>query len=61
MGNDDKHITDVLNKLKSGTILVKRKIDGKTYPRRFFLHETETFISYAKSHRAFAQPRVCKS
>ncbi len=60
MGNDDKHIADVLNQLKSGAILYKRKIGGKKFSRRFFLNEHEDFISYDKSQRIFGRPRVCK-
>jgi len=60
MNNDDKHAEDVVNPLKSGAVLVKRKINGKKYPRQFFLHEHEDFISYSKSRRIFGHPRICK-
>ncbi|CAM4790482.1 unnamed protein product [Rotaria magnacalcarata] len=58
MSNDEKHITDVLNQLKLGTILIKQKINGKKYPRRFFLHEHEDFISYEASRKTFGKPRI---
>ncbi|CAF3334169.1 unnamed protein product [Rotaria socialis] len=58
MSNDEKRTTDVLNQLKFGTILVKQKINGKKYPRRFFLHEHEDFISYEESRKTFGKPRI---
>ncbi len=57
---DDKHTTDILNKLKSGAILTKRNIDGKKFSRRFFLHEHENFITYEESRKVFGRPRLCK-
>jgi hypothetical protein len=61
MINDDNHLTEVLNQLKSGTILIKQKFNGKKFSRRFFLHEHESFISYDRSHKVFGKPRICKS
>jgi hypothetical protein len=60
MSNDDKHTTEILNQLKNGTILVKRKIDGKKFSRRFFLDKHDNFISYEKPRRVFARPKICK-
>lgn len=61
MSNEEKQATDILNQLKSGTLLIKRKINGKKYPRQFFLHEHETYISYEKSRKRLAKPNICKS
>ncbi|CAF3758936.1 unnamed protein product [Adineta steineri] len=59
MGNDDKHLVNVLKQLKSGAVLVKRKIDGKKYSRRFFLSEHEDFITYQKKKRhIFGRPHI---
>ncbi|UJR36404.1 hypothetical protein I4U23_029127 [Adineta vaga] len=58
MNNDEKHIVDHLTQLKSGVILIKRKINGKKYSRRFFLSEDEDFISYEKSRRIFGHPHI---
>ncbi len=60
MSNDDKDTSNILNQLKAGSILVKRKINGKKFSRRFFLHEHEGFISYEKSRKIFGRPRICK-
>ena len=60
MIDDDKRIMEILNQLKNGTILMKRKIDGKKFPRRFFLDKDEGFISYEKSRRVFVRPKICK-
>ncbi len=60
MINNDKHATDVLNQLKGGTILIKRKLNGQKFSRRFFLHEHEGYISYEKSRKVFREPCVCK-
>jgi hypothetical protein len=60
LSNDDKHATDALDQLKSGTTLVKRKNNGKQFARQFYLHEHEGFVSYQKSRKLFGQPRVCK-
>jgi len=60
MSNNDKYANDILNQLKLGSILIKQKINGKKYSRRFFLHEHEDFISYEKSRKFFHRPRSCK-
>lgn len=60
MNNDEKLIAERLNQLKSGVILVKRKVNGKKYPRRFFLNEQEDYITYEKSRRICGRPRICK-
>ena len=60
MNKDDNHPIEVLNQLKSGAVLVKRKSNGKKFPRRFFLHEREGFISYEGSRKIFGKPRKCK-
>jgi len=60
MSNDDKDTSNILSQLKAGSILVKRKINGKKFSRRFFLHELEGFISYEKSRKIFGRPRICK-
>ena len=60
MNADDKHITDRLQQLKLGATLVKRKVSGKKFARRFFLNEDEEFISYEKSRRIFGQPHICE-
>ncbi len=61
MINDDNHLAEVLNQLKSGSILIKQKSRGKKFSRRFFLHEREDFISYDRSRKIFSKPRKCKS
>ena len=60
MNSDERQSGDILNSLKCGAILVKRKINGKKYSRRFFLDKQEGFISYDKSRKVFGQPAICK-
>lgn len=60
MSNDVNQYADVLNQLKSGFNLVKQKFNGKKFPRRFYLHEREGYISYHQSRKLFGRPRMCK-
>lgn len=60
MGHDDQQMVAILQQLKAGALLVKRKNDGKKFPRRFFLDEHEHFISYHDSHKTWGRPRQCK-
>jgi hypothetical protein len=55
-----EHVASSLNELKAGSRLTKRKHNGEQYPRHYFLHENEYFVSYNLSEKAFAQPRRCK-
>jgi hypothetical protein len=49
-----------LAELKAGSLLTKRKRDGENYPRRYFLHENEYFVTYELSEKNSSQPRRCK-
>ena len=60
MNKDENQVSDILKQLKDGAVLVKRKLNGKKYSRRFFLHEREELISYRHSRRIFGKPRICK-
>lgn len=60
MINDDTRLSEILEKLKLGAPLVKRKIDGKRFPRRFFLDDHETAITYRRSKKIFGKPRACE-
>jgi len=61
MINDDNHLTEVLNQLKTGSLLTKQKLNGKKFSRRFFLDQREDFISYDRLRKGFSKPRICKS
>lgn len=61
MKNDDSSVDELLNQLKQGLILVKRKSSGKQYSRNFFLHEREELISYHGSRKVFGKARTCRS
>ncbi|UJR36403.1 hypothetical protein I4U23_029126 [Adineta vaga] len=58
MNDNKEHVHDRLDQLKSGATLVKRKSNGKKYPRQFYLNQYEDFISYRKSRRLFGKPRI---
>ena len=60
MNDEEKLVSERLSQLKSGVILVKRKLNGKKYPRRFFLNEHEDYITYEKSRRICRRPHRCK-
>jgi hypothetical protein len=60
MTGDDKNASVTIKQLKTGSVLIKQKNDGRKRSRRFFLHEHEGYISYEKSHKIFGQPRLCK-
>jgi hypothetical protein len=60
MSDNDNPPDELLKQLKSGSRLIKQKDNGKKYPRQFFLHEREGFLSYEKSRKIFGKPRVCK-
>ena len=61
MQNDDEQpISDVLQELKLGSVLIKRKVNGKAFPRRFFLDESEKFITYEDSRKPLGRPRLCE-
>ncbi|CAF0781702.1 unnamed protein product [Adineta ricciae] len=56
MNDEEKLVSERLSQLKSGVILVKQKLNGKKYPRRFFLNEHEDYITYDKSRRICRRP-----
>ncbi|CAM4954901.1 unnamed protein product [Rotaria socialis] len=56
--HNDNNFTEVLQLLKSGSVLTKYKLNGKSYLRRFFLHEHESFISYHGSRKVFGKPQI---
>ncbi|CAF4392561.1 unnamed protein product [Rotaria socialis] len=56
--HNDNDFTEVLQLLKSGSVLTKYKLNGKSYLRRFFLHEHESFISYHGSRKVFGKPQI---
>lgn len=58
--NDEQEMSDVLQELKHGSVLIKRKVNGKAFPRRFFLDESEKFISYDESRKPLGRPRLCE-
>lgn len=60
MNNEERPSNDTLHQLKCGSILVKLKMNGKKYSRRFFLDKLESFISYDKSRKVLGQPAICK-
>ena len=55
-----ERIAEFLTQLKNGAVLIERKNDGDKYPRRFFLHSHEQFLSYNQSDTTFGQPNRCK-
>jgi hypothetical protein len=55
-----ERITKFLTQLKDGAVLTKAKHDGEKYPRHFFLHNHEHFVSYNESEKTFGQPNRCK-
>lgn len=59
--NNVEQLNQILNDLKLGSILIKRKSNGEKYSRQFYLDEHEDFISYHQSEKVFAQPSRCKS
>ncbi len=54
------NLNEILNELKLGSILTKRKYNGEKYLRQFFLDEHEGFISYHQSEKVFSQSHRCK-
>jgi hypothetical protein len=58
--NNTEQLTEILNELKLGLILTKRKRNGEKYSRHFYLDEYEDFISYYQSEKRFSQARRCK-
>ncbi|CAF1210382.1 unnamed protein product [Adineta steineri] len=56
--NNEYGSTEILDQLKSGSFMTKQKFNGKKFPRRFFLHEREGFITYEKSRKMFGKPRI---
>ncbi len=58
--NHNEHWIRILDRLKFGSILTKRKRNGEKYTRQFFLDEHESFISYRQSEKVFAQSHCCK-
>lgn len=58
--NIDGDIIKILSKLKTGSILTKRKRNGEKYCRKFFLDEHEGFLSYHQSEKVFSQSHRCK-
>ena len=58
--NHDEHWIQILDRLKVGSVLTKRKRNGEKYTRQFFLDEHESFISYRQSEKVFAQSHCCK-
>lgn len=60
MASGDNRQIEVFKRLKSGALLSKQKINGKNFPRQFFLHESEGFISYEPSRKIFGKARKCK-
>ncbi len=49
-----------VDRLKHGSVLIKRKSNGEKFSRHFFLDEYEDFISYQQSEKIFEQPRRCE-
>lgn len=60
MDKDENQASEILKQLKDGAVFIKRKLNGKKYSRRFFLHEREELISYQHSRKVFGKPRICK-
>jgi hypothetical protein len=60
LSKNTENLNRILNELKVGSVLIKRKSNGEKYSRHFFLDEYENFISYHQSEKVFAQPRRCK-
>jgi hypothetical protein len=60
MSEDDNRVNEILKQLKSGAVLIKQKFNGKKFPRRFFLHARESFVSYERSRKIFGKPRLCE-
>lgn len=58
--NNNEEIHRILNRLKLGSILTKRKRNGEKYSRQFYLDLHEGFISYRQSEKVFAQSHRCK-
>ena len=58
--DDEQPMSDVLQELKLGSMLIKRKVNGKSFPRRFFLDKSEKFISYDESRKPLGRPRLCE-
>jgi hypothetical protein len=55
-----ERVAEYLTQLKDGAVLIKRKRNGEKYPRHFYLHDHEHFVSYDESDKAFAEPNRCK-
>ena len=60
MTSNEFDIKEILQRLKFGSVLEKRKVNGKKFSRRFFLDEHERFISYHDSQKAWGRSRLCK-
>jgi len=58
--NNTEQLNRILEDLKIGSILIKRKANGEKYSRHFYLDKYEDFISYYQSEKVFAQARRCK-
>ncbi|CAF1565253.1 unnamed protein product [Rotaria magnacalcarata] len=56
--HNDNDVTEILQRLKSGSALTKCKPNGKEYLRQFFLHDRESFISYGGSRKIFGKPQI---
>jgi len=56
-----EQIDELLTKLKTGSVLIKRKHDGEKYSRDFYLDKQENFVSYRRSEKTFSPPPRCKS
>ncbi len=54
-----EHWVRILDRLKVGSILTKRKRNGEKYTRQFYLDEHEGFISYRQSEKVFTESHRC--
>ncbi|CAF0825498.1 unnamed protein product [Adineta ricciae] len=51
-----EQMNDILNELKLGTVLVRRKHDGEKSSRHFYLHKSEQFITHHQLDKTFGSP-----
>ncbi|CAF3574069.1 unnamed protein product, partial [Rotaria sp. Silwood1] len=58
MAETNDTIAQLIHQLKAGVVMVKHKDNGKKYPRQFFLHQREGYITYDGSRKLNGKPRI---
>lgn len=55
-----EQVEQFLTEMKVGSLLMKRTHSGEQYPRHYFLHQQEYYVSYHSSGKVFTWPSRCK-